>query len=226
MKNIEAVIFDMDGVIFDTERVYLDIWTKVFKKYKYKLERDVYISVMGTGRKNVMKVFTNRYGEDLPILDMYKEKDEMLLQVIESGQVPMKKGANEILKSLKDTGLKIALATSAKRDRLKKQLKMSEIEWIFDTVVCGDDVINGKPNPEIFLKAAKNISVNPENCIVIEDSAAGIKAAHSAKMIAIHVEDLKKANEEILNYCYKNFNNLFEIKEYLMKQVQLCTVAI
>lgn len=217
MKNVEAVIFDMDGVIFDTESVYLDIWTKVFNKYKYKLERDVYISVMGTGRKNVMKVFTNRYGEDLPILDMYKEKDEMLLQVIESGQVPMKKGANEILKSLKDSGFKIALATSAKRERLKKQLKMSEIEWIFDTIVCGDDVINGKPNPEIFLKAAKNISVNPENCVVIEDSVAGIKAAHSAEMIAIHVEDLKKADKEILNHCYKNFNNLFEIKEYLMK---------
>lgn len=217
MKNVEAVIFDMDGVIFDTESVYLDIWTKVFNKYKYKLERDVYISVMGTGRKNVMKVFTNRYGEDLPILDMYKEKDEMLLQVIESGQVPMKKGANEILKSLKDSGFKIALATSAKRERLKKQLKMSEIEWIFDTIVCGDDVINGKPNPEIFLKAAKNISANPENCVVIEDSVAGIKAAHSAKMIAVHVEDLKKADEEILNYCYKNFNNLFEVKEYLMK---------
>ena len=217
MKNIEAVIFDMDGVIFDTEKAYLDIWTKVFKKYKYELERDVYISVMGTGRKNVMKVFKDKYGQDLPILDMYKEKDEMLFQVIESGQVPIKEGAMEILKSLKDNNFKIALATSAKKDRLNKQLKIGNLEGIFDTVVCGDDVINGKPNPEIFLKAAENISVNPENCVVIEDSSAGIKAAYSGKMIPIHVEDLKKADEEILNYCYKNFDNLLEIKEYLIK---------
>lgn len=217
MKNIEAVLFDMDGVIFDTEKVYLDIWTKVFKKYKYKLEPDVYISVMGTGRKNVMKVFTDNYGQDLPILDMYKEKDEMLFQVIEAGQVPLKEGAMEIIKSLKNNNFKIALATSAKRDRLNKQLKMGKLEGMFDTIVCGDDVINGKPNPEIFLKSAENLSVNPENCAVIEDSAAGIKAAHSGKMIAIHVEDLKKADEEILNYCHKNFKNLFEIKDYLIK---------
>lgn len=217
MKNIEAVLFDMDGVIFDTEKAYLDIWTKVFAKYKYKLERDVYISVMGTGRKNVMKVFKDKYGQDLPILDMYKEKDEMLFQVIESGQVPMKEGAMEILKSLKDNGFKIALATSAKRDRLNKQLKIGKLDGIFDTIVCGDDVINGKPNPEIFLKAAKNLSVNPQNCIVVEDSTAGIEAAYIGKMIPIHVEDLKKADEEILKYCYKNFNNLVEIKNYLIK---------
>jgi len=217
MNKIEAVLFDMDGVIFDTEIVYLDIWTKIFHSYEYKMTKEVYISVMGRGRKNVIKTFLDVYGHDLPIIQMYKEKDEILAQVIDKGQVPMKVGVKEILSFLKENKYKVALATSAKRDRVAKQLKMSNIQNVFDIIVCGDEIINSKPDPEIFLKAAEKLSVNPENCVVIEDSPAGIEAAYNAKMIGMHVEDLKKADEEILKYCHKSFKNLLDIKEYLTK---------
>ena len=215
MKKIEAVLFDMDGVIFDTESIYLDIWTKVFQSYGYIMTKDVYISVMGRGRKNVIKTFVDLYGEYLPIIQMYKDKDEELMQVIDKGQVPMKVGVKEILTFLKENGYKVALATSAKRERAIKQLKMANIKELFDCIVCGDEVINAKPNPEIFLKAAEELSVKPENCIVIEDSPAGIKSAYNANMIGIHVEDLKKADEIILKYCHKSFKNLIDIKEYI-----------
>jgi len=216
MNRIEAVLFDMDGVIFDTERVYLDVWTSVFEKYGYEMTKEVYISVMGTGRKNVIKTFLEVYGEELPIKPMYKEKDEKLLQMIETGQVPMKFGVKEILAFLRERGHKTALATSAKRERAIKQLKMANIEELFDAIVCGDEVEMGKPDPEIFLKAAKKLSVKAENCIVVEDSPAGIKAAYNAEMIGFHVEDLKEADEEILKVCNKSFKNLMEIKEYLI----------
>ena len=215
MKKIEAVLFDMDGVIFDTESIYLDIWTKVFQSYGYIMTKDVYISVMGRGRKNVIKTFVDLYGEDLPIIQMYKEKDKKLIRVIDKGQVPMKVGVKEILIFLKENGYKVALATSAKRERAIKQLKMANIKELFDCIVCGDEVINAKPNPEIFLKAAEELSVKPENCIVIEDSPAGIESAYNANMVGIHVEDLKKADEEILKYCHKSFKNLIDIKEYI-----------
>ncbi|OPJ62309.1 HAD family hydrolase [Clostridium chromiireducens] len=214
MKKIDAVLFDMDGVIFDTENVYLDIWTKVFEKYGYTMTLDVYISVMGTGRENVIKTFLEIYGEDLPIGEMYIEKDKKLEKVIKNGLVPTKQGAKEILNYFKQKNYKIALATAAKRDRVARQLKMADMIDIFDDIVCGDDIKFGKPNPEIFLKAAQKLSVDPGKCLVIEDSPAGIKAAFNAKMTGIHVEDLKKADEEILNYCYKSFKNLLEIQEY------------
>jgi beta-phosphoglucomutase family hydrolase len=219
MDKIEAVLFDMDGVIFDTENVYLEVWTKVFQKYGYEMTKDIYISVMGSGRKNVIKTFLNVYGQDLPIIQMYQEKDEKLEQVIEKGQVPIKVGVKKILIFLRENGYKVALVTSAKRDRAIKQLKMANIEEIFDVIVCGDEVTNSKPDPEIFLKAARKISVNPENCIVIEDSPAGIKSAYNAEMIGIHVEDLKKADEEMLKYCHKSFKNLLDVKEYLSKYI-------
>ena len=115
MKEIEGIIFDMDGVIFDTERVYLDIWSKVFEKYGYKISKEIYISVMGRGRKKVKEIFMKNFGENMPIEEMYIEKDDMLSKVIENNEVPMKLGAYDLLKYLKENNYKIALATSARR---------------------------------------------------------------------------------------------------------------
>lgn len=211
----KAVIFDMDGVIFDTEKVYLDIWIEVFEKYGYKMTKELYVNVMGTGRKNVIKTFLENFGDDLPIEKMYEEKDNQLFYIIENQGIPLKKGVKELFSMLKEKNYKIALATSAKRERVEKQIKDKWLKESFDAIVCGDDVEKGKPSPDIFLKAAKEIDVEPENCFVVEDSPAGIKAAFSGGMKGIHVEDLKAADEDILKYCEKNFKNLQEIKEYL-----------
>ena len=211
----KAVIFDMDGVIFDTERVYLEIWQSVFEKYGYKMTKELYVNVMGTGRKNVIKTFLENFGDDLPIEKMYEEKDNQLFYIIENQGIPLKKGVKELFSMLKEKNYKIALATSAKRERVEKQIKDKWLKESFDAIVCGDDVEKGKPSPDIFLKAAKKIDVEPENCFVVEDSPAGIKAAFSGGMKGIHVEDLKAADEDILKYCEKNFKNLQEIKEYL-----------
>lgn len=219
MDKIEAVIFDMDGVIFDTEKVYLNNWIKVFEDHGYRMTKEVYISVMGRGRKDVIKTFLQVYGDDLPIDQMYKEKDKMFMQEIEEGKVPIKPCVKEILNFLKKNRFKIALATSAKRERTIMQLEMAGIESDFDAIVCGDEIINSKPDPEIFLNAAQKLSVISSNCAVVEDSPAGIRAAFNAKMIGIHVEDLKKADQEILKYCHKNFKNLYEIREYISESM-------
>ena len=211
----KAVIFDMDGVIFDTEKVYLDIWTEVFEKYGYKMTKELYVTVMGTGRKNVIKTFLENFGDDLPIEKMYEEKDNQLFYRIENQGIPLKEGVKELFSMLKEKDYKIALATSAKKERVEKQIKDKWLKESFDARVCGDDVEQGQPSPDIFLKAAKEIDVEPENCFVVEDSPAGIKAALSGGMKGIHVEDLKVADEEILKYCQKNFKNLQEIKKYL-----------
>lgn len=215
MNNIKAVIFDMDGVLFDTERVYLESWIKVFKEYGYTMTKEMYIPLMGTGRKNVKEVFKKIFGDNIPIEEMYLKKDELLFKAIDNNEVPLKLGAIDILCYLKKEGYKIALATSAKRDRVTKQIKANNMNNMFNAIVCGDDVVNSKPDPEIFLKAAKKLDVNPENCVVIEDSLAGIKGANKGGMKGFHVEDLKKADDEIKILSTKTFKNLVEIKEYL-----------
>ena len=215
INKIKAIIFDMDGVIFDTETVYLKVWSDVFEKYGYKMTKEIYASVLGTGRENVKKVFLNCFGDNLPIDDMYIEKDENLATEIEKG-VPLKLGVYEILEYLKENNFKIALATSAISERAFKQLNQANIEGFFDVIVCRDDVIKTKPNPEIFLKAANKLGVSPEECVVIEDSSAGIEAAVNAGMVPIHVVDLKEADEKILSNSYKSFEDLNEIRKELI----------
>ena len=215
MNKIKAVLFDMDGVIFDTEREYLKEWNKIFEKYGYEMKKEIYVSVMGRGRKKVKEIFKENFGDDLPIEEMYIEKDKMLKEAIENNEVPLKQGALELLEFLKKNEYKTALATSAKKDRVKSQVNHAKINNLFDAIVCADDIVNSKPNPEIFLKAAEKVNVKPENCIVIEDSEAGIRAAFNAGMIAFHVKDLKEVDENIMKYCDKNFENLIEIKKYI-----------
>lgn len=215
MNKIKAVLFDMDGVIFDTEREYLQEWNKIFEKYGYEMKKEIYVSVMGRGRKKVKEIFRENFGDDLPIEEMYIEKDKMLKEAIENNKVPLKQGALELLEFLKKNGYKTALATSAKKDRVKSQVTHAKINNLFDAIVCADDIVNSKPDPEIFLKAAEKVNIKPENCIVIEDSEAGIRAAFNAGMIAFHVKDLKEADESIIKYCDKNFENLIEIKKYI-----------
>ena len=216
IDKIKAIIFDMDGVIFDTEMIYLKVWSEVFEKYGYKMTKEIYALVLGTGRENVKKVFVSHFGSDLPIDDMYIEKDENLAKEIEKG-VPLKSGVYEILEYLKENDFKIALATSAISKRAFKQLKQANIENFFNAIVCRDEVKETKPNPDIFLKAADKLMVKPEQCIVIEDSSAGIEAAFNAGMVPIHVVDLKDADEKILSKSYKSFNKLNEIKDELIK---------
>lgn len=216
MKKVESVIFDMDGVLFDTESIYLKVWKNVFKKYGYKMTKDIYSQVIATGRENVKKVFLREFGEELPIEKMYVEKDLALKEEIEKN-VYIKEGAVEILTHLKSKNYKVALATSSDRERMNKQLEKASIRKYFDEIVCKDEVENTKPNPEIYLKVADKLNVNPKNCLVIEDSLAGVKAAYKANMKVLHVEDLKKADNEIKKYCYKSFNNLLEIKEEIFQ---------
>lgn len=214
--DINAVIFDMDGVIFDTESLYLKHWCSIFSKYGYEMTKENYLLVMGRGRKVVKEKFLSIYGENLPIDNMYKEKDYELSKYIEENEVPIKEGAYELLEFLKVNGYKIALATSAKRGRAMKHLKDSRFENYFDVIITGEDIEKTKPNPEIFLKALERLNIEPKKAIVIEDSIAGIKAAKNAGIFAIHVPDLKEPDEEIIKEADIIASNLLEVKSIVL----------
>lgn len=189
MKH-KAVIFDMDGVIFDTERLYLEVWQEVFKEYGYELKKELYCTCMGKGRKKVKEIYKQNFGTGLPIEEMYEIKDERLDRRIETEKTLLKKGVKETLIYLKVNGYKVALATSARRDRTERDLKRFEIENFFDFIVTGEEVENSKPNPEIYLKAMKGVGVEPKEAIVVEDSEAGVQGGLKSGAQVIHVKDL------------------------------------
>ena len=217
--NRDTVIFDMDGVIFDTERIYLDIWKKIYPKHGYEMTLEFYLTLIGRDRKTCIKLLSDHFGNNFPGEKIFAECDEALKKAIDNGQVPMKTGALEIINYLKSNDYKIAIATSSPRHKLDMQLKIHSLQNIFDAIICADDVERSKPDPDIFLKAAKKLNKRPEQCIVIEDSPSGIIAAYSAQMLPFHVEDLLAPTYEIIKYSNCQFKNLIEVKEYISKHI-------
>ncbi|MGL5576586.1 MAG: HAD family hydrolase [Sarcina sp.] len=192
----KAIIFDLDGVIFDTERLYLEVWQEVFKEYGYNLKKELYCTCMGKGREKVKEIYKESFGTSLPIEEMYKIKDERLDRRIETDETLLKKGVKETLTYLKENGYKIALATSAKRDRVERDLKRFKIKEFFDFIVTAEEVKNSKPSPEIYLKAMEGINVKAEDTIIVEDSEAGVQGGISSKAQVIHIKDLIDLNYE------------------------------
>ena len=211
----KAIIFDMDGLMIDSERVTYNEYVKKLKILGYDdFTEKIYRQCLGKNKEGICQVFFNQYGDDFPMIEVWNDVHDWIDESLRK-YVPKKKGLDNLLKYLKENNYLTIVATSSGRTRVNEILKNAHIIEYFDDSICGDEVSKGKPNPDIFLKAAKEINVKPEDCFVVEDSPAGIKAAFSGGMKGIHVEDLKVADEEILKYCQKSFKNLKEIKEYL-----------
>lgn len=211
----DSIIFDMDGVIFDTERVYMGIWINVYNEHGYEMTPELYKTFIGRDKPSLIKELEKRYGNGFNGAEMFKECEMHLKKAIDNGEVPIKDGVLEIFDFLKKRKYKMAIATSSPKSKLHMQLKIHNLEEVFDTIICADDVTKSKPDPEIFLVAAEKLKSKPEKCIVIEDSPAGIQAAYNAGISAIHVEDLVAANEKIKSCSVEQFKNLFEVREYL-----------
>ncbi|MGG7176902.1 HAD family hydrolase [Clostridium paraputrificum] len=215
MRNIEAVIFDMDGLMFDTERISFRSWKEVCKKEGLTMEEDFYTSLIGRNLKGFGVIMKETYGEDFPLDRLYEEKIKIMTDFMNKNGVPVKTGLHELLDYLKDQNYKVAVATSTSRERALHMLEMAGVKNKVNYVICGDEVINSKPNPEIFLKAAEKLGVSPDKCIVLEDSGAGIEAAHAAGMKGINVPDMKVPDEEMKKRSFMICNSLLEVRDYL-----------
>lgn len=215
MRKVDAVIFDMDGVLIDSERRSLECFQEVFKEYNYKIDEKFYLGLIGRSVKSIKTMMEEEYGTDFPFDVIYGKKSKLALEITNRDGVIIKPGVHDLLDYLNKENYKIAVATSTRRERALELLEEAKIKDKVNYVICGDQVENSKPDPEIFLKAAKGLDVNPEKCIVIEDSDAGISAAHSAKMIGIHVPDMKVLDEDTKDLAFKVCSNLIAVKDYL-----------
>lgn len=215
MKNVKAIIFDMDGVLIDSERISFQSFQEVLKEYNYTIDEAKYLKFIGRNVKGIKEIFEKEYGADFPFDEVYAKKSKLATEITNKNGVIIKSGVHELLDYLRDNEYKIAVATSTRKERALELLEAGNIKPKVNYVIGGDQVENSKPNPEIFIKAAKGIGVEPDNCIVIEDSDAGITAAHAAKMIGIHVPDMKELEPETKELAFKVFGSLLEVREYL-----------
>ncbi len=212
--KIDLVIFDMDGVMFDTEKISYRIWKDLGRKYKYNIDDGIFKRTIGLDIKSTEQVYKKHFGAGFPFKKMKDEQIQMMKDYILSEGAPVKDGVNELLSYIKNKNLKIALATSALKERAELLLKMSDTRRYFDVVTCGDEITNGKPDPEIFLKTADKLNCKPENCLILEDSNNGIMAAYRVGMLPVMIPDMNEPGKDVEAMLFKKFNNLIEVRDY------------
>ena len=215
MRDYDAVVFDMDGVIFDSERAVMNCWLELAEKYSIENIRQPYFACVGTTMKRTREIMLETYGPDFPYDTYAKEASIRYHEKYDGGRLPMKPGVVELLSYLKNEGKKIALASSTRRQTVVNQLRDAGILDFFDAVICGDMVERSKPAPDIFLKACEKLHVVPEKAFAIEDSYNGIRSAHVGGLRPIMVPDLLPANEEMEELTEAILGSLLEVAGYL-----------
>jgi HAD superfamily hydrolase (TIGR01509 family) len=194
---IQAIIFDMDGLMLDTERLAQAAWQRAGAELGYDLPDEIYLLAVGRTAQATEEIFRGHFGADSPFAEIYARKQQYYHDAIEQGLVPLKAGLLELLDLIDELGLPKAVATSTARPLAEQKLRATGLLNRFPFIVCGNEVPNGKPAPDIFLAAAAKLEIAPAHCLVLEDSPAGIRAAHAAGMRAVHIPDLVPSSAEI-----------------------------
>ncbi|MBN2532785.1 MAG: HAD family phosphatase [Spirochaetales bacterium] len=197
--SYHAVIFDMDGLMFDTERLSYAMWEKAGKEKGYSIPESVFSEITGCNVTETEKILKGRLGQNFPYHELRTIRLIYTDYYLEKEGVPVKRGLFPLLSLLKKMGIKKAVATSTEKARAVKLISLAGILQDFDCIVGGDDVEKSKPEPDIFLEAARRLKTDPAGCIVLEDSERGVFAALKAGMFPIMVPDMKPAPRIILD---------------------------
>lgn len=198
---IKAMIFDMDGVLFDTERVLKDCWIKTAKEMNFSIGEEELRQMRGASAAFCNTLFQKWYEGKVDYKKARARRSQYLEEYIDLHSIPEKKGLKELLNYLKQQNIPFAIATSTERKRASKYWEMAKITDLISASVCGDEVTNSKPDPEIFLTAAKKLHVPIQDCMVVEDSINGLKAARSSGAFSCMVPDLTPYSEDLKPIC-------------------------
>lgn len=195
---IKGAVFDMDGLMFDSERLVYETWQMMMDELGFEYNLEIFKNTIGLRTDMAESYYNSLYGERFCYQPLKQRSREIFLKRVSEEGVPIKKGLVDLLEFLKSNNLKIAVATSTSAQTAHKIIRMAGVYDYFDAFVCGDDVRNGKPHPEVFLTAAERLSLPPTECVAFEDSINGIKSAHSAEMTTVMVPDYLQPTEEII----------------------------
>ena len=212
---IKAIIFDMDGLMIDSERVTFECYQEILKGMNLTMDEEFYKTLLGKPLKGIYQRFYDVYGNDFPIEDVIKDVHALMAKRFETEGVPIKTGLKSLLEYLKENNYKTIVATSSNRDRVDTILSQAQITDYFDDSICGDEVTKGKPNPEVFLKSCQKLGVNVDEAIVLEDSEAGIQASYDAGIKVICIPDMKYREKQYEEKTFKILKDLNDVTEDL-----------
>lgn len=208
---IKGLIFDMDGLILDTETISNKLLIDIFSKYDINLNEEIISKTIGLEKKKAMKVFEEYLGDNIPIKDIINLHKKVVNDYLEKNGVPVKLGLIELLNYLDEEKIKKVVATSSYRKVAENVLIRANVYNRFDDIICGDEIKESKPSPDIFLKALEKLNLLADEVIVLEDSRMGILAAHRAKIKSIMIPDILPADEETKKLYFKECKSLLDV---------------
>lgn len=207
----DTLIFDMDGLLIDSERLMYQCFDKVMGRIAGKsMSKEFYCLLLGKTQGDIERLMTGEYGSVIDFGEFMTETLALLSDEFETNGVPVKDGAVTLLEHAKQNGYRTALGTSSYRNRVDRIMELAGLMKYFDATVCGDEVERGKPEPDIFLKACGLVGSDVSSAYVFEDSEFGITAAHRAGIDCICVPDLKYPDKEFLDMTFKVITRLDE----------------
>lgn len=213
----KAIVFDMDGILFDTEKLCQDSWISVADRRGLPDMDKIFPKCIGRNENDSRTIVLEAYGENFPYEDFRREASAWFGRWIQENGIPVKPGVRELLEWLKEEGWRIGLASSTRRSSVIHHLEQAGIQEYFEEIVTGDMVEHSKPQPDIYLLACSRLGVDPLQTYAIEDSPNGIRSAYRAGMHPIMVPDLIWPDEEMEQLSGCILESLMEVPDYLKR---------
>ena len=214
MNLPHLVIFDMDGLIFDTERLFMDFLKEQAKIRGYEISDEQYISTLGLSGHALKNRMISYFGKGYPFEDISSDARASLNIYAQKNVLPVKKGITELLSFFRERGIPCACASASPRSAVKSYLESTGLDCYFSFAVGGDMVVRGKPDPEIFTAVCDHFKIAPSQALVLEDSENGIMAAYNGKIPVVCIPDLKYPDKQYRDLCLKVIDNALSLVTY------------
>jgi HAD superfamily hydrolase (TIGR01509 family) len=196
-----TAVFDMDGLLLDSERLIRDAWIQASFENGIAFSESIYLEVVGRNSADSTSILMDHIGDDLAFSKICAQADALMSERTISLGYPVKPGAIELLSLLNERNIPCCVASSTNRAEVRRRLQKSGLDGFFDVIAGGDEVLKGKPAPDLFLLVAGRIGVSPDQCLVFEDSEHGARGAIAAGMSAMLVPDLKTPSAGVQAMC-------------------------
>lgn len=214
---IKGVIFDMDGLMIDTEKLLTRFWCEAAQFYGWNMTKEHVLGIRSLAAKYAEPHLKGIFGDDFNYFDVRAKRIELMNAYIAENGIEKKKGLDELLDYLDEVGLKKAVATATDRKRTKMYLTSIGVYDRFDKIVCGDMIKNGKPAPDIYITAAGELELPCGECMALEDSPNGIRSAFTAGCIPVMIPDLSQPDDETAKIMYEKCDDLSQVIDVLKK---------
>ncbi|MCM1166065.1 MAG: HAD family phosphatase [Lachnospiraceae bacterium] len=208
---IKAVIFDMDGLLLDTEKLLVRFWVRAANEAGFPMEREHALAIRSLHRKFAVPYLKGLFGEGFDYAEIRSRRMELMNEYLAENPLELKRGARELLGFLNGRGIPAAIATATDLERTRDYLTRVGIFGCFDRIVCATMVEEGKPKPDIYIYAARELGLEPRECMALEDSPNGVRSAAAAGCVTVMVPDLTPPDGELLRLAYACVGSLEDV---------------